>query len=587
MLARNLVKNFIDTETHSEDIDAAWVTYMVAQHTQKAPKGTLQNAYRRLLHTRGIPWCKKRYAKVSKDIRRRRRLKNKNLDFGAVTRANILPHRFVLPEHKEAFEYMISLCTNRETFEYSQLRCIGTLLRHTAGDIAQFARLDGPTWRSVVLESNPHTVLRKGAGLVEFIKRHPMIDTDSTYSNHFWCIPTEFVHTYRSLVDYPSLLGRFLYRRLAEHNRHEEIGAVVEFVDRLCRGRLIHHGCQAMNRVRRSVTMTMVRLLAVLLRLPDPSVDMRVAFSRSQTITDLVELLARVSAWLNCNAKVRGCLSTTENPTKQADVLIAFVQGAINNGIFSPGTPQRTRIPMASVRERMIQLESNDSVTYTAFRDDQICRYKPPITQGVVQRLYHGANTTTELCVILLLATTGIRSEALEHLTVEAVWDKAKQNIRRPMRIIEKNQQIRQIVACPELVAVMSKHILKTHPGDPFVYLFPNPRDPRRPRRRVGAQVLLKVCRRLAIQPPVHCHQFRAYIVHQCQLYGVPFERASKWLGHRHAGTTFRHYYTDTNHNAQIAKILLENTEEDTIDSTLYNEPVDHHHTNTTEHPLY
>ena len=156
--------------------------------------------------------------------------------------------------------------------------------------------------------------------------------------------------------------------------------------------------------------------------------------------------------------------------------------------------------------------------------------------------------------VVTLMSQTGLRCRAVAWLRLDSVYDRAKKTVRHVGVAREKNMCVRHFPIGEELRVCFERYIHEY--GRRCVHwLFPSPRNTNNHIATCTIQRIVKrLCIHAGITSTVGTHGFRKFVVRTLMASGNSLEYISKWLGHKHVETTFRHYWDVGGREAIIAQ---------------------------------
>lgn len=457
-----------------------------------------------------------------------------------------------------------------------------------AADAGGFGRMDGHTLRSV-LRGWGSTVRRRALGL----RAHPtMWDRTGTYRSHLRRVRAATLEALPALWDFPASWALCLERRVPDAaDRAHLCLLAVHIAEGRLQGRSPAGGecCPEERRRRcyRSVAHRMATLVGILGGLivdQDRTLPcmpcrgslptLRALLPRTTTPADLTDLIGRMVAHvLRRRRQLDGRKRTTggggrrrpcspPRPSTSTDSVLRcwlrFFRGAVANGVFDPTVPPSTRITTAAVRAAVERHRgpTEAGATATTMAPWWSSSTKPCITDADVSRLRQHCRTPRERVLLELLATTGLRREALGTLTVQDVWDvtpsqHGRGGARGHVRATEKFGRTHTVPMAPTLAEALAAWM--RHPRcSPLLPLGPDQRRawssaaaPRLfPSASYVTATLAGLCRRAGLPTRFHPHQFRAYVVGRGLRSGRRLEDMARLLGHRTPAVTFDHYWT-------------------------------------------
>ena len=208
--------------------------------------------------------------------------------------------------------------------------------------------------------------------------------------------------------------------------------------------------------------------------------------------------------------------------------------------------PQTSRSDKICLREVRMHVSITPAVSHHT---------PPPGFNEHEVHLLKGASKTSvvDQLVVTLMSQTGLRCRAVAWLRLDSVYDRAKKTVRRTGVAREKNMCVRHFPIGEELRVCFERYIQEY--GRRCVHwLFPSPRNTNNHIATCTIQRIIKrLCIRAGITSAVGTHGFRKFVVRTLMASGNSLEYISKWLGHKHVETTFRHYWDVGSREAIIA----------------------------------
>ena len=217
--------------------------------------------------------------------------------------------------------------------------------------------------------------------------------------------------------------------------------------------------------------------------------------------------------------------------------------GCIRHGLF-PEIGYTQRLCRKKIQRKMFSLEITNPECFSRDPSGRQQRDRPVPTEADVAKMLNNCVNTREALLLQLLATTGLRAEAISNLTFEHIWDQRKKCARALVRVREKNSTERVIKVSTVLSTAITAFVESYGAMIPSSFIFPSPKGPAFPNKHGVARMLLSICKRSGL-PLFSPHVFRCYVTNLIIQKGNSLEQASKYLSHKSPVTTYIHYWTD------------------------------------------
>ena len=145
------------------------------------------------------------------------------------------------------------------------------------------------------------------------------------------------------------------------------------------------------------------------------------------------------------------------------------------------------------------------------------------------------------------------------------VWDPGTDDVRPVIALWEKGAKLRRNAPNDRLRSALRTYV-RSMSGGPGDWLFPHRRLAHCVYRDGVRHTVAALCQRAGLSDGITPHSFRRYVVNTAMRAGNRLEAVQKWLGHAHASTTMRHYWTDDLCNRDV---LLEPPPEPVVETPL------------------
>lgn len=407
--------------------------------------------------------------------------------------------------------------------------------------LADLAALDHAELRAVT--GSP---LVRG-GYLRWAKRQPALDPGGRFASHLHQASRATMDAVPGLWRFPVLLARGLERHcdLRCPTARDDARRAVDLAEAIAAAReaaLFGRG-RLRERLREAVAHDVVVLVSCLHDAAPPRY-LGDVLPTPCTLAHIVDLAAHVQARLF--ARLRATPPREVAAGYVHDAVTRLLRGAIRNGVFEPAVRCGEAIRGRDLRARMRALEAEDPRRWRSEPPPRAERVpEGGLTEDDVGRLLEASRRLgpRHELIVLLLCTTGLRARAVAEIQRRDVWDAEAGRVRPSWSVLEKFSQRRHLQPCAELRDAMARY-LSTTAAAADGYIFARPLAPpgRPPARSLARAVLETVCRRAGL-PRVNPHRFRSYIVHVFLRNRNTLDHAAKFLGHRSASVTFKHYW--------------------------------------------
>lgn len=406
--------------------------------------------------------------------------------------------------------------------------------------------------------------------LIYTARTHPSNDTNTHFQSHLHAISQEFMQQYPSLWRFPVRLACRIQGIKDPLDRDH----ILDIVSCMAHERLCTIGRRLPERAYRSLANQLCTILHFCHRMrqhPSDTYRDNLLPTRSlQSLRDVVNLVARIAAYQqrHTNRKVASVYSEDRCPvsmlsssSEPMEMLIQVFRSAIRAGVFEPNVPSDTTLPFRLVHSAMCTLESEDPERYSAHTIQATrTRVKTQLTEKVIAKLHAVCQTVRDQTIIELLASTGLRTGAIQGMLCTDIWDDQKEEIRPVVAVREKNSQIRYITPTATLRDKWKSYLCQEHPGRAISsLLYPSPRRPSCPPPALVRNVLITLCRRADVTH-IHPHQFRSFLVGLAMERGSRLEDVSRFLGHSTPSVTYSRYWHTSRSPGDIHSLIAAGT---------------------------
>ena len=384
------------------------------------------------------------------------------------------------------------------------------------------------------------------------------MDPNGYFQSHLQHVSRAFMDRYPLLLELHNSGG--LCKRLDGMHTVDPIGTdwlVTVLLSRLCTYRLGKIGQRIPERALYSLGRQLMTLLFTLNRVAEEECALSAGWILSQCTTRarLIDIAAKAVALENMDRYVsrsgtkKGRIGRSP-PITTLDRITMVIRNACEAGVFQMFIPVKNPITRSEIVDRIAELERANPSLYRPACTVNAVRPVAILDLETVQRMLEACSNPMETLVMLLLSTTGLRTNAIHNIKVGDVYDRRFHVVHGLCNILEKNSHCRRVSLCERTKEAVLRYLdwvprLKDVPTrDRLVcdWLFPGSRRPHMPYTSMCQHLCRRLCNRINI-PCVHPHSFRVFIVTMCIKNGKSIDVISKWLGHRRTGVTFKHYY--------------------------------------------
>lgn len=371
-------------------------------------------------------------------------------------------------------------------------------------------------------------------------KLAPELDPDGRFASHLRLVPRAFLDAQPALWGLPVEFAVWLrHRRWAGD---DDLGLCVEIGARCAATALGRCARRPAERVALASVRQVAVILGEILRAVAPA-GLRATLLAVRDPAGAVDVVARAVAHTQ---RLRG--RRTRLPEELANHRprrsLQYFHVLIRAGVLaSQGVPCETVLPMRAVAARMAALEAGSPARYAAHERVDRVRGETRLAPPDVERLYAACRTRRERAVLAVLAEAAFRGGALANARLSDVWDADRAEVRPVIALLEKGARTRRNIPNRRLREALRDYVVGER-GAVGPWLFPHLRNPRLRSKRVATTVVDALCARVGLVG-VSPHSFRRYVVNTAMRAGNRLETVQKWLGHSHAATTMRHYWTD------------------------------------------
>lgn len=168
---------------------------------------------------------------------------------------------------------------------------------------------------------------------------------------------------------------------------------------------------------------------------------------------------------------------------------------------------------------------------------------KDVLTPKQQENIWKSCETNLEKLLISLLFTTGMRVGGLCNIKIIDVYDKTNNTIRDYGSTLEKRGKTRRFPIFDMVKKPLAEWIEENHMID-TIYLFPNARDPKKPKSTMTFQTMFKdIAKRAGYEgEEVHIHSARHSVARNLLEAGNTMDDIGKYLGHANPATTAKFY---------------------------------------------
>lgn len=223
------------------------------------------------------------------------------------------------------------------------------------------------------------------------------------------------------------------------------------------------------------------------------------------------------------------------------DKFIDMINGAIRRGVFEPSIPSTHVVRMKHLREKIRSLSEGYPDLFPPARPkrEKVPRIDMTESDVVAMQTAIVSFPAKDQSVFYLMYTLGLRSRAIQRLKLAHLWDGSKVLTRFTAK--EKFSVDRVCIVVSRLREALTRYINEEY--DPqSAYLFGCSRRPNKEPKSLCNNLMKRLCMKAHIHS-FNPHKFRRNIVRECCKEKNGLSKASKYLGHRSIGTTYKDYY--------------------------------------------
>ena len=456
-------------------------------------------------------------------------------------------------------EHLLSLHKVQRHRPY-EVRAVCVVLRDNGlTDMQQLRNMDGATIDDMCQQAGDRytwhpTTTKRACATIRCICQHPEIDTDSTFRRWAYSVKRSVVFSFPEYVAREfTIEGIHALVAIPDEKSRQTMAAMI-FVVYLHR---LKRRSGTRTRAIRSTCCTFARTIHSMLRLCKLDGSTIISMlNGASSYHEAVEVVARLVAHRNAYGSCRQilpCDSTVNvDDDRGSHHYFKCINACIRAGCLMSVNSDAKPIAWQHIYPRMVDLEMINPEWYRSLAPPvQMVAGKRRLDDAAVCQLLGAAKNHEERMYLHLANYTGLRSEAIENLRVDQVWDWKAGQPRLTFGVLEKNSRVRRIKMSgdhPILIQYRSElasYMNLEHPGAEYLYLLPCRGRPSQTRPRACQGILQKMSKRLGLAATAYNHhQFRHNLVarHMSQP-GARIEVVQRFLDHQSADVTMHRYW--------------------------------------------
>ena len=309
---------------------------------------------------------------------------------------------------------------------------------------------------------------------IKCAKFQPIFDPQQRYTSFLQYAPQKFFCEFPCLWKYPPLMLTTLYRRMT---CYEDRQALLDLSEGLAQHRLegtLQRRIPA--RVYSSVTKQLcsfVSNLRSMITHTGQTFSLNAVFGNRNEwhAHDLLDLLARVVAFSFRHPITKKPTIKTESASNNAVRLRILINSLVSAGLFRL-IHVDYRINIAKLHRRVAELHNENPQLYSDSPPERKYRNEARVTDELIEKMRAACHTAREKAMLMLLAMTGLRAQAICLLRWKDVWDFDTNKPTESLRVVEKFSNVRMIPALPSVQEALQNLRKEVARSDAAAFVF-------------------------------------------------------------------------------------------------------------------